>query len=112
LRPERLKRRLAVPGLLVGGLAALVVGLIMFFVWLGAVLTLIKALAALGFMGAGAGAIYLGGDEFQDHKRPSLDFSSPAEAARYQAEAAAYQSKLAEISASPTGRREEPPLRE
>jgi len=86
------------PGLLVGGLAALVVGLIMFFAWLGAVLALVKALAALGFLGAGAVAIYLGWEEFQDHKKPSLDFSSQAEAARYRADAAAYQEELAEIN--------------
>jgi len=85
------------PGLLVGGLAALVVGLIMLFAWLGAVLTLVKALAALGFIGAGAAAIYLGWAEFMEHKKPALDFSSQAEAARYRAEAAAYQEELAEI---------------
>jgi hypothetical protein len=86
------------PGLLVGGLAALTVGLIMFFVWLGAVLILVKALAALGFIGAGAVGIYLGWAEFMDHKKPALDFSSQAEAARYRAEAAAYQEELAEIN--------------
>ena len=85
------------PGMLIGGLAALLIGLIMFFAWLGAVLTLVKALAALGFIGAGAVAIYLGWEEFRDLKKPSLDFSSPDEATRYQAEAAAYQAKLAEI---------------
>ena len=86
------------PGMLVGGLAALVVGLIMFFAWLGAVLALVKALAALGLIGAGAVAIYLGWEEFRDQKKPNLDFSSPAEADRYRAEAAAYQAKLAEIN--------------
>jgi len=86
------------PGLLVGGLAALTVGLIMFFAWLGAVLILVKALVALGFIGAGAVAIYLGWAEFMEHKKPSLDFSSQAEAARYRAEAAAYQEELAEIN--------------
>jgi hypothetical protein len=86
------------PGMLVGGLAALVVGLIMFFAWLGAVLALVKALAALGLIGAGAVAIYLGWEEFLDQKKPSLDFSSQAEATRYRAEATACQAKLAEIS--------------
>jgi len=86
------------PGMLIGGLAALLVGLIMFFAWLGAVLVLVKALAALGFIGAGAVAIYLGWEEFRDHKRPALDFSSPAEASRYRDAATAYQEKLAEIN--------------
>jgi hypothetical protein len=87
------------PGLLVGGLAALLVGLIMFFAWLGAVLNLVKALAALGFIGAGLVIIYLGWEEFQDHKKkPSLDFSSPAEASRYKAEATAYKAELEGIN--------------
>ena len=100
--------------MLIGGLAALMVGLIMLFAWLGAVLALVKALAALGLIGTGAVAIYLGWEEFRDQKRPSLDFSSPAEADRYRAEAAAYQAKLAEISRGvssaeqPTGGPKEP----
>jgi threonine/homoserine/homoserine lactone efflux protein len=91
--------------MLVVGLAALVVGLIMFFAWLGAVLALVKALFALGLIGAGVVTIYLGWEEFREQKRPNLDFSSPAEADRYRAEAAAYQAKLTEISnkASPAG---------
>jgi len=85
------------PGLMVGGLAALLVGLVMLFAWLEAVLALVKALAALGFIGAGAATIYLGWEEFLAHKKPSLDFSSQAEAARYRAEAEAYQEELSEI---------------
>ena len=85
------------PGMLVGGLAALIVGLIMFLAWLEVVLALVKALAALGLIGAGAVAIYLGWEEFKDQKKPSLDFSSQAEATRYRAEATAYQAKLAEL---------------
>ncbi|MCL2029130.1 MAG: hypothetical protein FWG97_01750 [Deltaproteobacteria bacterium] len=86
------------PGLLVFGLAALVVGLILFFAWLEAVLILVKATAALGFLGTGAVAIYLGWEELRDLKKTPLDFSCPAEADRYQAEATAYQAKLDEIS--------------
>ena len=86
------------PGLLVGGLAALVAALIMIFAWLEAVLTLAKALAALGFLGAGAVAVYLGWEELRDLKKPALGFSCPDEATRYQAEAAAYQAKIDEIS--------------
>ena len=86
------------PGLLVGGVAALLVGLIMFFAWLGAVMTLVKALAALGFIGAGALAIYLGWEEFRDRKKPLFGFSSPLEAARYRDEAAAYQAELDKIN--------------
>jgi len=86
------------PGVLVGGLAALLIGLIMLFAWLEAVLILVKALAALGFIGGGAIAVYLGWEEFRDIKKASLEFSSPAEANRYQAEAEAYQAELAEIS--------------
>ncbi|MDR3038510.1 MAG: hypothetical protein LBV21_04350 [Candidatus Adiutrix sp.] len=92
------------PVLLMGGLAALVAGLVLFFVWLGAVLTLVKALAPLGLLGAGAVAVYLGWEEFRDLKKPALDFSSPDEANRYQAEAQAYQAEMNQFS-----RNDDPP---
>ena len=85
------------PILLIVGLAALLVGIILFFTWFGHLLALIKAVAPLVFMVGGAVAAYLGWEEMKDKKTPPLDFSNPDEAGRYTAEAKAYQAEIKEI---------------
>jgi hypothetical protein len=86
------------PVLLAGGLAALIVGIILFFCWFAAIGALLKALLPLAFIAGGAVAAYLGWEEFQDRNKPPLDFSSPDEADRYKAEAKAYQAEINEAS--------------
>ena len=86
------------PVLLLSGLATLVVGVVLFFVWLEAILTVVQALMPLALLGAGAVAVYLGWEELRDLKKPALGFSTPAEANRYQAEARAYQEELDHLS--------------
>lgn len=86
------------PILLVGGLVALVIGVVLFFCWLAAIGILIKAVLSLAFITGGAVAVYLGWEEFQDRNKPPLDFSSSDEADRYKAEANAYQTEINEVS--------------
>jgi len=62
------------PGMLVGGLAALVVGLIMFFAWLGAVLALVKALAALGLSARARWPYIWGGKSSGTRRNPTWIF--------------------------------------
>ncbi len=86
------------PILLFGGLAALIIGVVLFFCWVAAIGILFKALLSLAFITGGVVAIYLGWEEFQDRNKPPLDFSSPDEADRYKAEAHAYQTEINEVS--------------
>jgi len=85
------------PVLLVLGLATLFLGLVLFFVWFGYIMAIIKALLPLGFITCGAVAAYLGWEEKKERERPAMDFSTPDEASRYQAEAKAYQERINEI---------------
>ncbi|MDR0881170.1 MAG: hypothetical protein LBP55_01300 [Candidatus Adiutrix sp.] len=85
------------PVLLIIGLVSLLIGLILLGVWFGSFLVLVKALLPLAFLAGGAVASYLGWTERRDRRRPSMDFSSPGEATRYQAEARAYQAEINEI---------------
>lgn len=86
------------PVLLIVGLVALLVGIILFFAWIGHFLILIKALAPLAFIAGGAVAAYLGWEEMKDKKAPPIvDFSNPDEADRYKAEAKAYQAEINEV---------------
>jgi hypothetical protein len=89
------------PVLLIAGLAALVLGLILFFAWFGHILALIQATLPLAFLAGGAVAAYLGWEELRENRKPVMDFSSPDEASRYKAEARAYQAKLNEIKVNP-----------
>ncbi len=107
------------PVLLIVGLAALVLGLVLFFVWFSHILALIQALLPLAFIVGGAVAAYLGWEEMRERGRPKMDFSNPDEASRYKAEAKAYQAELnemktdpqapAETAEEPAGRAEESP---
>ncbi|MDR2945352.1 MAG: hypothetical protein LBV79_01200 [Candidatus Adiutrix sp.] len=85
------------PLLLIAGLAVLLLGLILFIVWFGYLLVLIKALLPAFLMAGGAVAAYLGWEEWRDKRTPVMDFSSPDEASRYTAEAAVYQAQINEI---------------
>lgn len=85
------------PVLMIAGLVSLVLGIVLFFVWFGYILALIKAILPLAFIISGAVASYLGWEEMKESRTPMMDFSSPDEADRYKAEAKAYQAKLNEI---------------
>lgn len=89
------------PVLMIAGLVSLVLGIILFFVWFGHILALIKAVLPLVFIVGGAVASYLGWEEMKESRGPTMDFSSPDEANRYKAEAKAYQAKLNEIKSGP-----------
>jgi hypothetical protein len=52
----------------------------------------------LVFLAGGSVASYLGWVEWRERRRPSMDFSSPGEASRYQTEAKAYQAEINEIT--------------
>lgn len=96
------------PILLIAGLASLVLGLVLFFVWFAYIVAIVKALLPAAFIGAGAVAAYLGWEEMKDQKNPNIDFSSSTEADRYKAEAVAYQEKINEIADTPeNGRKTE-----
>ncbi len=90
------------PVLLIVGLAALLLGIIFFFVWIGYFVMLVKALAPLAFIIGGAVAAYLGWEEMMDKKDAGLDFSNPDEANRYKAEATAYQAEINDMRAGGT----------
>lgn len=85
------------PVLLIAGLLVAIVGVVLFFVWFGAIWVIIKAAIPLGLMAVGAVAAYLGWEEWRDRRNPVMDFSSPDEALRYKSEARAYQAELKEI---------------
>ncbi|MDR1608460.1 MAG: hypothetical protein LBT38_08665 [Deltaproteobacteria bacterium] len=85
------------PILLIVGLLIIVGGLILFVSWFSFFWILIKALAPLAIITLGGALTYFGWEERKDRKGAVLDFSSPAEASRYQAEALAYQEKLSNI---------------
>lgn len=89
------------PVLMIAGLVSLVLGIILFFVWFGYILALIKAVLPLIFIIGGAVASYLGWEEMKEGQGPAMDFSSPDEASRYKAEAKAYQAELNEIKVGP-----------
>ncbi|MDR1922248.1 MAG: hypothetical protein LBS31_10985 [Candidatus Adiutrix sp.] len=82
------------PVLLMAGAAVLVLGAILFFVWIAHFLALIKALAPLAIMAGGAVMVCLGRERMRDRQEAPLDFSSPDEASRYKAEAKAYQAEI------------------
>lgn len=90
------------PVLLIAGLAALVLGLILFFAWFVYIAALLKAILPVFFIAGGGVAAYLGWEELQDRKNPHMDFSSPDEASRYKADAKAYQAELNEIKDVPS----------
>jgi len=89
------------PVLMIAGLVSLVLGIILFLVWFGYILALIKAVLPLVFIIGGAVAAYLGWEEMKEGRGPTMDFSSPDEASRYKAEAKAYQAELNEIKSGP-----------
>lgn len=91
------------PVLMITGLISLLLGIVLFFVWFGYILALIKAVLPLVFIIGGAVASYLGWEELRERRSgPAIDFSSPDEASRYKAEAKAYQEKLNEIKVDPS----------
>ena len=73
------------PVLLIAGLVSLVLGLVLFFAWFGYIVAIINALLPAAFIGAGAGAAYLGWEEMQDQNIPNIDFSNPTAAECYKA---------------------------
>ncbi|MDR1658091.1 MAG: hypothetical protein LBT47_11160 [Deltaproteobacteria bacterium] len=86
------------PLLLIIGSFLVVSGVALLINWFSALLFLIKALLPLAVIGLGGLLAYFGWEERKDRKSALLDFSSPAEASRYQAEALAYKEKIAQLS--------------
>ncbi|MDR2142160.1 MAG: hypothetical protein LBR11_10305 [Deltaproteobacteria bacterium] len=82
------------PILFIIGLIIVAGGLVLFVSWFDFFWILIKALAPLAIITLGGVLTYFGWEERKDRKGAILDFSSPAEASRYQAEALAYQERL------------------
>ncbi|MDR1577484.1 MAG: hypothetical protein LBT86_04545 [Deltaproteobacteria bacterium] len=82
------------PVLLIVGLLIIAGGLVLFVSWFSFFWILIKALTPLALLTLGGALTYFGWEERKDRKGALLDFSSPAEASRYQAEARLYQEKL------------------
>jgi hypothetical protein len=89
------------PILFVIGLLIIIGGLTLFVSWFGYFWELLKALLPLVIITLGGVLTYFGWEERKDRKGAVLDFSSPAEASRYQAEALAYQEKLSGFQDSP-----------
>ena len=89
------------PVLLIAGLVTLLLGIVLFFLWFGYILILVKALLPAFLMAGGAVAAYLGWEEWRDKQVPAMDFSSPDEASRYKTEAAVYQAEINEIKNGP-----------
>ncbi|MDR1085232.1 MAG: hypothetical protein LBP22_10350 [Deltaproteobacteria bacterium] len=88
------------PILFVIGLLIIIGGLTLFVSWFGYFWELLKALLPLVIVTLGGVLTYFGWEERKDRKGAVLDFSSPAEASRYQAEALAYQEKLSGLQDS------------
>jgi hypothetical protein len=86
------------PLLLIIGAVLVVAGLALLVAWFGALLVVLKAFLPLGVIGLGGLLAYFGWEERQDRKGAMMDFSSPAEADRYQADALAYQERIDRIS--------------
>ncbi|MDR1487423.1 MAG: hypothetical protein LBT62_05465 [Deltaproteobacteria bacterium] len=82
------------PLLFIIGCVLILGGLVLFISWIGYFWLLFKALFPLAIMSLGAVLAYFGWEERKDQKGAFLEFSSPAEATRYQAEALAYQEKI------------------
>ena len=85
------------PLLLIIGGVLILAGLSLLVAWFGAFLALLKAVLPLGVIGLGGLLAYFGWEERQDRRGAVMDFSSPAEANRYQADALAYQESLDQI---------------
>ena len=86
------------PLLLIIGGVLILAGLALLAAWFSALVVVLKAVLPLGVVGLGGLLAYFGWEERQDRKGAALmDFSSPAEADRYQADALAYQEKIDQI---------------
>ncbi|MDR2455892.1 MAG: hypothetical protein LBE49_04780 [Deltaproteobacteria bacterium] len=83
--------------LIIGGVLVLA-GLSLLVAWFGSFITLLKAVLPLLVAGLGGLLAYFGWEERQDRKGALMDFSSPAEANRYQADALAYQESIDQIA--------------
>ncbi|MBF0528480.1 MAG: hypothetical protein HQK55_04250 [Deltaproteobacteria bacterium] len=96
---------------LVGGIVALILGVIGLFVWWDPFLRLLQAGIPLVLILGGALATYLGIEEWKDSKslaEPGLRAPDP-EVERYKAEAEKYKSELEALKgAQPTGGAEKP----
>lgn len=90
---------------LVGGLVALVLGVIGLFGWWGDFVRLFKGMVPLILILAGALAAYLGSEEIKDKRRAELEAArepftpSNEEADRYKKEVAELKAKLASMEA-------------
>ncbi|MDR2350062.1 MAG: hypothetical protein LBF41_05470 [Deltaproteobacteria bacterium] len=82
------------PALLIVGVIVILGGLALFALWIEHLLVVVKAVLPLGLMSLGGIMVYFGWEERKGGPASFMDFSSPAEASRYQAEALAYQEKL------------------
>jgi hypothetical protein len=82
------------PLLLIIGCALILGGISLFVAWAEYFWLLFKALFPLVIISFGGIMAYFGWEERKDRKGAVLEFSSPAEASRYQAEALAYQEKI------------------
>lgn len=85
------------PLLLIIGGVLILAGLALLVAWFGSFIVLLKAVLPLGVVGLGGLLAYFGWEERQDRGGALLDFSSPAEANRYQADALAYQESIDQI---------------
>ncbi|MDR1296654.1 MAG: hypothetical protein LBO05_04625 [Deltaproteobacteria bacterium] len=85
------------PPLLVIGAVLFLGGLALLVTWFEYVWMVLKVFLTFGLLGAGGLLAYFGWEERKDRQNAFLDFSSPAEASRYQSEARAYQEKLNQL---------------
>ncbi|MDR2442254.1 MAG: hypothetical protein LBE31_01885 [Deltaproteobacteria bacterium] len=85
--------------LIIGGFLILI-GIALLITWFGVFIILIKILLPLVVIGLGALLAYFGWEEKKDRHNAFIDFSSPAEASRYQADALAYKEKIKKLSES------------
>jgi hypothetical protein len=82
------------PLLLIIGCVLILAGIALFVAWAGYFWLLFKALFPLVIIALGGLMTYFGWEEKKDRKGAFLEFSTPAEATRYQADALAYQEKI------------------
>ena len=90
------------PLLLIIGGVLILAGLSLLVAWFEAFLVFLKAILPLGVISLGGLLAYFGWEERQDRQGAIMDFSSPAEANRYQADALAYQESIDQIGEAET----------
>jgi hypothetical protein len=96
------------PILLVVGTLLILAGLSLLVFWFQSFWIVFKAFVPLAVVGLGGTLAYFGWEERKERLGAFLEFSSLAEASRYQAEALAYQEKLNTIQEEPSSLEVEP----